>query len=225
MRLSGCRVDGVHHSILRMSPVSVPLPGATIGRPAVQLLAQITKGDIEMTTQTTGATCCIAEIIVPGARMTLKLAQAMNADIPADKFARKPQGADTNHPAWAMGHLSLYGDLIVELVGRAELAAPNETFTELFKAETACRDDADGSLYPSKADIMARFLERMNTAIDAVGQADDAALSAVNESRLADRFPTTGAAANFLLGHHVMMHLGQVSAWRRMMGLGPCSIG
>jgi len=26
---------------------------------------------------------------------------------------------------------------------------------------------------------------------------------------------------NFYLGGHVMLHIGQMSAWRRMMGLGP----
>jgi hypothetical protein len=32
--------------------------------------------------------------------------------------------------------------------------------------------------------------------------------------------PTIGAVANFLLSAHHMMHLGQVSAWRRAVGLG-----
>jgi hypothetical protein len=32
--------------------------------------------------------------------------------------------------------------------------------------------------------------------------------------------PTVGAAVNFMLGGHLQMHLGQVSAWRRAMGLG-----
>jgi hypothetical protein len=33
-------------------------------------------------------------------------------------------------------------------------------------------------------------------------------------------FPTIGGAVNFLLVGHVQMHLGQVSTWRRVMGLG-----
>lgn len=175
-----------------------------------------------MTTQTT---CCAAEIILPGARLTLGLAQAMTADIPAEKFARKPQGVDTNHPAWAIGHLSNYGDKLLELLGRPELAKPNEKFTKLFKDGTPCTDDADGSVYPSKEEIMSRFLDRMNTTIDAVAAAEGSVLSAANETMMGDRFPTVGAVANFLLGHHVMMHVGQISAWRRMMGMGPCTLG
>jgi hypothetical protein len=33
-------------------------------------------------------------------------------------------------------------------------------------------------------------------------------------------FPTVGGAVNFLCGGHNMMHLGQISTWRRAAGLG-----
>jgi DinB superfamily len=174
---------------------------------------------------TTETTCCAAEIILPGAKMTLGLVQAMNADIPADKFARMPDGVDTNHPAWAMGHLSIYFDMVLELLGRPELAKPNDAYMELFKNGSQCKDDPNGTIYPSKDEIMSYFVERMNTTIDAVAAADGSVLSAANETMMSERFPTVGAVANFMLGHHVMMHVGQISAWRRAMGLGPCSMG
>ena len=34
------------------------------------------------------------------------------------------------------------------------------------------------------------------------------------------RFPTKGAALGFYVGGHFMMHMGQLSAWRRAMGMG-----
>jgi hypothetical protein len=33
-------------------------------------------------------------------------------------------------------------------------------------------------------------------------------------------FPTLGSVQTFYCGGHMMMHLGQMSAWRRMEGLG-----
>jgi hypothetical protein len=33
-------------------------------------------------------------------------------------------------------------------------------------------------------------------------------------------FPTIGSVQAFYCGGHMMMHLGQMSAWRRMEGLG-----
>jgi len=38
--------------------------------------------------------------------------------------------------------------------------------------------------------------------------------------RMTDLFPTLGSLQSFYCGGHIMMHLGQVSAWRRMMDLG-----
>jgi hypothetical protein len=37
---------------------------------------------------------------------------------------------------------------------------------------------------------------------------------------MTERFPTLGSVHAFYCGGHIMMHLGQMSAWRRMMGLG-----
>ncbi len=40
------------------------------------------------------------------------------------------------------------------------------------------------------------------------------------EGRTRDLFPTIGAVQACSCGGHMMMHLGQVIAWRRMEGLG-----
>jgi hypothetical protein len=34
-------------------------------------------------------------------------------------------------------------------------------------------------------------------------------------------FPTVGAMLAFYMDGHVLMHMGQVSAWRRMQGMPP----
>jgi hypothetical protein len=40
------------------------------------------------------------------------------------------------------------------------------------------------------------------------------------EGRMKQLFPTLGSVQTFYCGGHMMMHLGQMSAWRRMQGLG-----
>jgi hypothetical protein len=40
------------------------------------------------------------------------------------------------------------------------------------------------------------------------------------EGRMKELFPTIGSAVAFYCGGHMMMHLGQMSAWRRMAGMG-----
>ena len=39
------------------------------------------------------------------------------------------------------------------------------------------------------------------------------------EGRMRELFPTIGSVQTFYCGGHMMMHLGQLSAWRRMLGL------
>ena len=40
------------------------------------------------------------------------------------------------------------------------------------------------------------------------------------EGRMKELFPTIGAVSAFLLSGHQMSHFGQISAWRRFVGLG-----
>jgi len=41
--------------------------------------------------------------------------------------------------------------------------------------------------------------------------------------RMSEMFPTMGSAVMFMCGSHMQMHLGQISAWRRVMGMGSCN--
>jgi len=153
--------------------------------------------------------------------MALGFFEQALASIPAETFARKPEGVNTNHPAWIVGHLSIYTDTLLEMIGRSDLANPSAAKPDLFADGTECKDDADGAIYPPKDELVSLFFERINTALDALAETDDATLAKPNTAFAAEAIPTVGGLATFLMGHHVMMHFGQVSAWRRMMGLGP----
>jgi hypothetical protein len=146
---------------------------------------------------------------------------------PADfgRFAR-PGGAliQSNHPAFVFGHLCLYPPRIMQQLGLpAGAAACPSGYEALFKFGVACQDDADGKLYPSMPELTALFFAGYRTATDAVAEASDEQLLAPNpaEGRLRELFPMLGQAFAFYLGGHPQSHLGQISAWRRMMGLPP----
>lgn len=169
---------------------------------------------------TTATQARVASLIVPSLRMSMGYADQLVRDIPAEKFAHLP-AKNINHPAWCMGHLSLYAERLLELVGRAELAAPEARFVELFKAGTPCTDGQPADL--GKEAIMRRFRERWEVAASVLPDVSDERLFAANpmEGRMKELLPTVGAAVVFLCGSHHMMHLGQISTWRRLVGLGP----
>ena len=163
-----------------------------------------------------------ASTIVPMATIAMNYAKAVCAGIDEKQFGRKPEGVDCNTPAWVIGHLAIYPDRVLELIGRGDIARTDERYQELFKASTNAVDDADGSYYPPMQELVDRFVSRTEAALEAIATVDAGALEAENpaEGRFKEMFPTVGAACGFLLCGPTMMHLGQISTWRRCMGLG-----
>ena len=168
----------------------------------------------------------IGIMIAESAKLSLGYAQNLLKDVPADKFARFAPGQDglidSNHPAFIYGHLSLYSPRVVEqLGGDASNLVPTDKFVELFSKDAKCIDDPDGIIYPAMDEITERLVAAQEAAIAAVASATDDALTAANENSMKERFTTVGSMMAFYLGGHFMIHMGQMSAWRRMMGLGP----
>lgn len=169
----------------------------------------------------------IADLIVATGAVSLRYAEGLLKDIEPNQFARLPapggKPIQTNHPAFVFGHLSLYPRRVLALCGReADAPANPPKFEDLFKNGQPCLDDPTGTIYPPMDAIVAHFMGATRAALVALPKVDDAVFAKPNplEGRMRELFPTIGIAANFMLGGaHAMSHLGQVSAWRRCMGL------
>jgi hypothetical protein len=167
------------------------------------------------------------DLIVTSGAVTLRYAEGLLKDIKPAQFARYPSPGGvvitTNHPAFVYGHLGLYAPRVLAMVGMASAGPANpDGFEALFANGKPCLDDPAGTIYPSMDVITAHFLAGTRAALAAMPKVDEAVLARANpaEGRFREMFPTIGSAANFMLGAHGMSHLGQVSAWRRCMGLG-----
>lgn len=167
----------------------------------------------------------IGLMIAESAKLSLGYGQKLLAGVSADQFARFAPGESglvtSNHGAFIYGHLSLYSPRVVEqLGGDVSSLAPSDKFVAVFDQSVQCVDDPDGTVYPSMDEITERLFTTQEAAIAALINASDEALMAPNENAMSDRFTTVGSMMNFYLGGHFMIHMGQMSAWRRMMGLG-----
>src|SRR5690606_15678959 len=112
-------------------------------------------------------------------------------------------------------------DRLFAALGREDLARTDARCEELFSPLTSCEDDPRGAVYPALSAVAARYRERTDAFLEFLKTVDDASLSAINPSEAQrERFPTKGSLVAFLLQGHTMMHLGQLSAWRRVMGMG-----
>lgn len=164
---------------------------------------------------------CIADSL----QLSLGYADRLLAGIAADRFARFATAGSTtvesNHPAFVIGHLATYTPRIVALLGGTPTPVP-ETFAAVFSKDASCADDAAGTAYPPMAEVVEVFRRGCGEAVAALRAAPDAVLQQPNpmSGQMATLFPSLGSLVGFLAGGHMMMHLGQISAWRRIEGLG-----
>jgi hypothetical protein len=168
----------------------------------------------------------LGNVIADSLELGLGYAERLLAGVTPDQFARfaAPGGQQiaSNHGAFLYGHLALYSPRIVgQLGGDAAAVTPPARYGELFSKDAVCRDDPSGTLYPSMDEIVQQFFGGYRAAVLALRGASDAAFAAPNPlgGPLAERFPTLGSMHAFYAGGHLMVHLGQMSAWRRMWGL------
>ncbi|MDB4338721.1 DinB family protein [Rubripirellula sp.] len=169
----------------------------------------------------------IGLMIAASARLGSGYAERLLKDVTPEHFARLAvsgqQVVDSNHPAFIYGHLSLYAPRIVsELGGDASSMQPTELFELRFSKDATCVDDPEGTLYPSMDEIVTAFKTNHEAAINQLEATDDDIFRQENPNEgMRKLFPTIGAMHAFYVGGHLMMHMGQMSAWRRIAGLGP----
>jgi hypothetical protein len=137
-------------------------------------------------------------------------------DIDEAKFADR-LGTSINHPAFVLGHCTYYAGVCMQMLG-GEIELGEEEAT-LYEMGVDCSDDA--TLYPSKADSIAAFNERINTVLDFLETCEEDVFARSSEGTWFENyFPTYGGGAAFMLVGHIPFHLGQISAWRRVAGMG-----
>jgi hypothetical protein len=171
--------------------------------------------------------CNFGPMIADSARLSLGYAERLLKGIPAERFARLATVGDeivqSNHPAFIFGHLGLYPCRIVAELGHdAATIVPTEAYLKLFDHNAKCVDDSEGTIYPAMEEIVERFFTAHRMALDVLLTADDSLFKRVNPNEaMRGKFATIGSMHGFYVGGHIMIHMGQLSAWRRMIGLPP----
>ena len=168
----------------------------------------------------------IGALVADAASVGLRYAKRILESVPAERFARMAspggQAVNANHPAFNVGHLNLYPVKVLELLGvEASAAAPPSHYAGLFSKDARCVDDAEGTIYPSKAELLEVFFRTHEAALSALRACDDQQLLAPNpvDTPLKGVCPTLGSMLAFYMTGHIMSHLGQLSTWRRMEGM------
>ena len=159
------------------------------------------------------------DLVLPAFKMNLWYSQKLVADVADEQMCAQPVlGRVMNHPAFLLGHLAwAAGDVGANFLGLPPACPAG--WKELFGM--GCQPLADRSRYPSK-DVLLKALEDGHTRLaDAAMKASPETLAQPAPERARERFPTIGALLAGLMTSHHASHNGQLSAWRRAMGLPP----
>lgn len=136
------------------------------------------------------------------------------ADVDDADFAAQPVEG-INHPAWLLGHISVYYDVIVALL-------EGKPFDNPWDAECGKNSSpvADRSAYPSKEAILKRHNDGFAAASAAItGAPAEAWPASFDHATWGKQFDAVATAVTYLATTHQSLHLGQLSGWRRAMKL------
>jgi uncharacterized damage-inducible protein DinB len=135
-------------------------------------------------------------------------------DLAPEQFAAQPvPGRVMNHPAWILSHLNVYAPICSALI-RAEPFADPIDHPHGPKSEVAPTG------YPPPDRLLRAYEASHAEAEQALTRASPEALAAATPlARWHTLHPTVGDMLVTLMVKHESHHLGQLSAWRRAMGL------
>ena len=156
--------------------------------------------------------------LVFGLKKNVDYATRLVADLGESQLIQQPAGlrpSPLNHPAWVLSHLNVYIPVMIALVRGEEFDDPkSHPFGMQSKPEN------DRSIYPLKNELVQTFVQGHDRLAKQLANAsDDVFEQPVKLARWKELMPKVGIALPYLLLLHENQHLGQVSAWRRSLGL------
>lgn len=155
------------------------------------------------------------EAIITSAGLVKSYGEAMLADLSDEQWTQIPEGV-AMHPASIVGHVATsYGFGAAMLAGQEP--SPPEGWMELFGPSAAAQADAT---YPPKETLLSVLNDTRAQVIEGLRTATPETLAQpIEDEQLREVFPTIGAVVIALLTVHESTHWGQLSAWRRAMGM------
>lgn len=142
-------------------------------------------------------------------------------DLAPEQWVAQPvPGRMMNHPAWVFAHLNLYAGIAVQLARGEPFEDPAE---HRFGQKSEPLITLDG--YDGPERMLSEWRELHALGAAALATATEAVTGADNPlPRWRALHPTVGDMLVTLMVKHESAHLGQLSAWRRAMGMGRVAV-
>ena len=125
----------------------------------------------------------LGNIIADSLELSVGYGERLLKDVTPQQFARFASPGNTviesNHPAFAYGHLSLYGPRILSQLGQSGPTVP-ANFETIFSKDAKCVDDPSGNVYPPMAEVTQVFFDGYKAAAAALRAAPNSAFEVPN---------------------------------------------
>lgn len=156
------------------------------------------------------------DAIVRQHREQLDYAGLLVADLnDAAMLAQPVQGITMNHPAWTLSHLAVYAPVLEAVLQGVPVEDPIG-----HRHGRNSQPSTDPRAYLPRAELIEGFMGGYSRASELFASVEPECLTAPTPiERLRPRVPTIAHLASHFLVKHIATHLGQLSAWRRAMGL------
>ncbi|MCX7427326.1 MAG: DinB family protein [Planctomycetia bacterium] len=147
--------------------------------------------------------------------LNLNFLRRMVADLDDGQMVGQVGGV-VNHPAWTIGHLVGSFQLMGGELGMTPWLPEN--WAQWFGTGTTPVGHA--GVYPGKEDLLQALDDGQRRLVETLASMSAADLARpLPDANYRDRLPTIGHAILHILASHAAMHVGQLAAWRRAMGL------
>jgi hypothetical protein len=137
-------------------------------------------------------------------------------DLSPERWLAQPVvGVVMNHPAWVLSHLNVYAPIAAAMCRREAFEDPLD-----HRHGQKSGVSPDPGEYAEPAALLAEYSRLHDAAQAALEAADDEVFAEANPlERWRAVHPRVGDMLVTLMVKHESGHLGQLSAWRRAMGL------
>ena len=169
---------------------------------------------------TTASTSHHTDYLVHSLDFSMNYGRALLKDVNAADFAKLPM-PNFNHPAFVYGHLAVSANFMLELLGRDDGKIEIPFDPEPYTPSATCVEQ-DGR-YAGMDVTVESFFSAHDSVLAVLPGVDPEVFAQANPVEgFSNMMPRIGDAITFMCCSHTMLHLGQVSMWRRAMGLGSC---
>lgn len=159
-------------------------------------------------------------LLLVGWRQNFERTETLIESVPAQRMTTQPNGM-ANHPAWTLAHLIHYHPAILSVV-RAEAVSDPGQHPDAPRYDAGSTPIDDPTEYPSKRALMADYRGGHDLVAEALTSMSVAQLQQPPRlARWASHFGDSAELLTYLMIYHEATHLGQIMAWRRLMGWPP----